>query len=64
MPKGDPRKVKLAWTLRQNTPMTLQWIADKLEMGSSSYVHNLLASRRKKEQNASKLKATEPKYKK
>ena len=47
LPKGDPRKVEIAWQLRQNTSMTLQWIAKELRMGSWSYVHNLLAARRK-----------------
>jgi hypothetical protein len=43
-PKGHRLKVKMAATLRRNTPMTYQWIADRLRMGSASYVSNLLTS--------------------
>lgn len=43
-PKGHRLKVKVAATLRTNTPMTYQWIADRLRMGSASYVSNLLTS--------------------
>ena len=42
--KGDPVKVVLAASLRAQTPMTRRWIADRLRMGSASYVSNLLAS--------------------
>ena len=40
--KGDKGKVKLARQLRAETPMTLRWIADRLHMGSWTYVSNLL----------------------
>ena len=40
--KGDPGKVELARRLRQETTMTLRWIANRLEMGSWTYVFNLL----------------------
>jgi hypothetical protein len=40
--KGDQRKVKLARRLRAETTMTLRWIADRLRMGSWTYVSNLL----------------------
>jgi hypothetical protein len=43
-PKGHPVKVKIAQQLRWQTPMSRQWIADRLRMGSSSYVSNLLGS--------------------
>ena len=43
-PKGHPVKVKIAQQLRCQTPMSRQWIADRLRMGSSSYVSNLLTS--------------------
>ena len=43
-PKGDPVKVRIAHQLRMQTPMNRQWIADRLRMGSPSYVSNLLAS--------------------
>ena len=43
-PKGHHVKVKIARQLRGQTPMSRQWIADRLRMGSVSYVSNLLAS--------------------
>ena len=42
-PKGDPWKVELALRLRRQTPMTRKWIADRLQIGSVSYVSHLLA---------------------
>jgi hypothetical protein len=41
-PKGHPVKVKIAQQLRWQTPMSRQWIADRLRMGSASYVSSLL----------------------
>ena len=43
-PKGHEDKIKIARRLRTRTPMTHQWIADRLRMGSGSYVSNLLAA--------------------
>jgi len=43
-PKGAVIKVRLARTLRTQTPMTRQWIASRLHMGSASYVSALLGS--------------------
>ena len=43
-PKGHHVKVKIARQLREQTPMSRQWIADRLRMGSASYVSNLLRS--------------------
>ncbi len=40
--KGDPGQVSLARRLRGETRMTLAWIADRLKMGSWTYVSNLL----------------------
>ena len=40
--KGDKGKVKLGRRLRAETTMTLRWIADRLRMGSWTYVSNLL----------------------
>jgi hypothetical protein len=40
--KGDKQKVALARRLRAETTMTLAWIADRLQMGSWTYVSNLL----------------------
>ena len=42
--KGDPRKVELARLLRRHTPMSRQWIADLLHMGSAAYVTKLTAN--------------------
>jgi putative transposase len=41
-PKGDNRKLDLARLLREQTPMTRQWIAEQLHIGSASYVSHLL----------------------
>jgi hypothetical protein len=41
-PKGDKSKVALARRLRKETTMSLKWIAQKLHMGSWTYVSNLL----------------------
>ena len=46
--KGDKRKVAIAARLRQETPMTLKWIAEHVAMGSASNVANLLAARAKR----------------
>ncbi len=43
-PKGHPAKVAIAQQLRTQTPMTRDWIAVRLRMGSASYVSNLLSS--------------------
>jgi hypothetical protein len=42
--KGHPAKVAIARELRSRTPMTRDWIATRLRMGSASYVSNLLQS--------------------
>jgi REP element-mobilizing transposase RayT len=42
-PKGDPKKTQLALRLREETPMTRQWIAQRLSMGSASYISHLTA---------------------
>jgi hypothetical protein len=43
-PKGHLVKVKIARQLRTQTPMTSQWIAERLNMGSPGYTSNLLGS--------------------
>jgi hypothetical protein len=40
--KGHRSKVGLARRLRQETTMSLKWIAQRLHMGSWTYVSNLL----------------------
>ena len=39
--KGDAEKATLAVRLRRETPMTRAWIAQRLSMGSASYVSHL-----------------------
>jgi REP element-mobilizing transposase RayT len=43
-PKAHPVKVKIARQLRTQTPMTRDWIAKRLQMGSPSYLSKLLGS--------------------
>ena len=45
--KGDAEKVKIAWRLRQETTMTLKWIARRLKMGTWTYVSNCLSEKRR-----------------
>ena len=40
--KGDREKVKMAVRLRQETLVTVAWIAQRLQMGSVANVHTLL----------------------
>jgi len=40
--KGDQRKFAIARRLRQEATMSLKWIADRLPMGSWTYVSYLL----------------------
>ena len=39
--KSDAEKATLAVRLRRETPMTRAWIAQRLSMGSASYVSHL-----------------------
>jgi hypothetical protein len=43
----DPVKPQMAWQLRQETTMTLKWIAQRLEMGRWTYLSNCLIKMRK-----------------
>lgn len=45
--KGDAVKVAIAERLRVETTMTVQWIAERLQMGTPGYVNHLLYRRRK-----------------
>ena len=47
--KGDRDKVKIAVRLRQETLVTVAWIAGRLQMGSVANVHTLLYHWRKSE---------------
>ena len=40
--KGDPNKVAIARRLREETTMTLAWLADRLHMGTKTHVAHLL----------------------
>ena len=40
--KGDVKKVRLAQRLRRETTMTLEWIADRLRMGTKTHLSHLL----------------------
>ena len=46
-PKGDSVKVVLAARLREETTMTVGWIAERLAMGKRGYLNHLLYRRRK-----------------
>jgi hypothetical protein len=45
--KGDGQKVEIAWCLRQETTMTLKWIARRLRMGVWTHASNCQVQRRK-----------------
>ena len=45
-PKGARPKVAAAWRLRHETTLSLKWIAERLQMGSWTYVSNLLSAER------------------
>jgi hypothetical protein len=45
--KGDMVKVKLAARLREETTMTVAWIAERLRMGTAGYGNNRLYRMRK-----------------
>ena len=40
--QGDGKKVRIARRLRQETTLTSQWIADRLRMGTKTYLAHLL----------------------
>lgn len=42
--KTDPNKMRMARLLRQDTTMTIQWIADRLHMGTRNTLRNALAA--------------------
>ena len=46
--KGDREKLKLALRLRAETTVTVRWIAERLRMGSWTYVNHLLYWHRRK----------------
>ena len=54
--KGDPQKIKIALYLRQETTMTLAWVASRLQMGTKTHLAHLLywQGREKKKKKAKK----------
>jgi len=48
--KGDPEKVALAARLREETTVTLAWLADRLHMGTRSHLTHLLYWHRREQQ--------------
>jgi|SRR5581483_5647409 len=46
--KGDPQKLGIARRLRQETTMTLTWIAQRLNMGAAGSLANLLRTSKRK----------------
>jgi hypothetical protein len=42
LPKGDPDKLRIALRLRQETTMTLAWVAQRLHMGTRTHLAHLL----------------------
>ena len=54
-PKGHRGKVPVARRLRQETTMSLKWIAARLQMGSWTYVSNLLNEKRLPQTNQGML---------
>jgi hypothetical protein len=47
--KGHPRKIQIARRLRQETTVTLQWIATRLHMGTRGHLNHLLYWKRRTE---------------
>src|SRR5208337_3432566 len=46
-PKGDPKKLKLAERLRAETTASTKWIAERLHMGTWTYLNHLLDRKRR-----------------
>jgi hypothetical protein len=40
--KGDPGKIGIALRLRRETTMTLEWVAQRLQMGTKTHLSHLL----------------------
>lgn len=50
--KGDPEKVALAARLREETTVTLAWLAERLHMGTRSHLTHLLYWHRRKQKDS------------
>ena len=46
--KGDAKKIKIALRLRRETTITLAWIAQRLYIGTKSYLARLLYWQKRK----------------
>jgi putative transposase len=59
--RGDPRKVEIAQKLRAQTTMTLNWIAERLHMGTRGYLAHLLywRGRRSREEVTARTVSTQ-----
>ncbi|HEV2694003.1 MAG TPA: transposase [Verrucomicrobiae bacterium] len=51
-PKSDARKIRIARRLRQETAVTLKWLAEELLMGNITHVANCLRRKEKKRNDA------------
>ncbi len=49
MNRGDPHKLRIAQRLRQETTMSLAWIAQNLFMGAAGHLSCLLYRKRNKD---------------
>ena len=49
-PKGDPDKGKLALRLRRETTVTINWIAERLQVGTWTHLNHLWYWQRHKSQ--------------
>jgi len=59
-PKAHNVKIALAQRLRKETTMSWKWIALRLQMGSWSYVSNLLAANRGRRRSKVQIVRTDP----
>lgn len=50
--KGDAAKVTMARRLREETLMTVKWIAERLQMSAPGYVNHLLYRQRASKRSA------------
>ena len=50
--KGNPDKIDIALRLREQTTVTLTWIADRLRMGTTTHLAHLIYWRRRREREA------------
>jgi len=49
--KGGPRKIKIALCLRQETTMTLAWVASRFKIGTKTQLAHLLYWQGREKQN-------------